>query len=232
MSILLRFSVAAILSMSVTSAISEEVFWGPGKIRVLPFGQKIERGSRDAVLVAVGKFRPLGKSQQVETYATGEAFLQVEFQIERIIKAGNPDENKTILLKIPIAIRLAEEGAHERRIQQRELDLERDRGERFEKDSGGKLMEKKTYDEAMLEVRDKLLQSDKYLRDFVLVPIRVGGLDTPYRVTNVPVNFGSSYVLFLFKQRPSGSDAMAVFPWELDIYRSEKSVLQILGLHG
>lgn len=226
MSAFYHVTVAMALIASFTNATSEDIYWGPGKIHVVPWDKKISQSFGYARLVVEGRFRLLNVSPVIEKYSDGEAFLLIDFLVDRVLKGGKVDDSNRIALKVPILVGDASRAKISQKISLKELDLARLKNEQFEKDSGGKVLDKKNYDGAMGSLKSEMLRSDKYLRSFVLVPIKVGG-DSPYRETIASLIFDKKYVLFLLKD-PKGEPVSSFFPWELDLYRSEKDVLDIL----
>lgn len=236
-----RIVVALILGIHGVDSISRELLPDPGARLELLLEQKIKRSFDEAPFVLVGKFKLPKDIPELDVHAKEEAFLLVEFQVERIIKGAAQIEHvikgaqqirgKTINLEIPIFFR-GQQAVPSLKVGQQELDLAKGENRRLEFESAATKSDRQAYDAAMLKVRNTLLQSDKYLRDFVLAPIRVGGLDVTYRRASVLVTFGDSYVLFLFRKEFYPKDVTPFFPWELDIYpSSDKRVMQVLDQH-
>jgi len=87
------------------------------------------------------------------------------------------------------------------------------------------------YLKALAIARAPLLRSRAYLRDFFIVPIAVGGLDSIYRLADVVVQFHKKYVVFLMRDIIAG-EAAPQSSTDLDIYDADdpevKAALRIL----
>jgi len=216
----------------MTNTLSEEVFLASGKLRELPLEEKVKKSFERASVVAVGKFKLPDKAPKLETFSKEEAFVRVEFHVEKIIKGEKVLKGDVIKLKLPIFVREGKGGSPSLKVVQKEVDSAKEMSQKLERSLEGKLIDRQTYDKELLKARDTLLASGQYLKDYVLVPIKVGGLDAPYRSANVLVTTGKTYILFLFKEKFDQEDAAPFFPWELDLYPgSEERVTQVLNRH-
>lgn len=180
---MLRIFIAMVLGMHGMDSVGEELFLASGERPELSLEQKFKKSFDDASIVVIGKFKLPKEIPKLNAYAKEEAFLPIKFQVERIIKGEELIKDNAIDFELPISVRGKEAGPPIK-VGRHELDSVKRENRRLELELSPTKNDRQAYEAKKLKVRNTLLQSDKYLRDFVLSPIQTGrgGCNLPERV--------------------------------------------------
>lgn len=224
----LQISLLVAVTMCSMSVVGEPVYMGSGEQQQLSLEDKIAKSSGTARLAVIGSFA-VRKGAKVERYSDDEAFVWVQFNVDTVV-AGDPSlRGRNLELKLPIVIPRPADVTTSRSIATAQLSAVGKSLEKLERDLENKTLTFQAYEHAVYQQRESLVHARGYPADFLLIPLRVGGIDFTYRAASVPIVWGESYVLFLLRDRTSETDETPFSPWELDIYPStDTRVMQAL----
>lgn len=212
------------------NAIGEEKALLPGQLREFSMEKNVARSIGQASTVVIGKFKLPGGHPSLRASSNDRAFLSVEFHVDSVIKGNKSLKDQVIKLQMDIFALDEKEKALTRKIAADELQAAKDMSQKLEKMLEEKLIDRKAYREKVEKARKTLIRSDEYLTQYMLVPLRVGDLDTPYRDASSLVTFGMSYALMLFSKKLSYDDTHPLFENQLDIYpASDSRVVRLLN---
>ncbi|WP_157201521.1 hypothetical protein [Massilia sp. Root418] len=211
--------VRALLMLAVWSAsvpvMAEEVWYPGGKRLILPLADKIQRSMSGAAFVAEGMFVELQPERPLEVLDERRGLREVGFQVTRRLDQGKALAGPLVTLKLVAYRPLA--GAANAPADSAALAMSRE----VERAAGGNLVVYKQYLDAMNGATAALLSARGYMKDFFVLPVAVGGLDAPYRVADVVVQFGKKYVIFVMRDI-AGAAAAPLYPSDVDIYNADE----------
>ena len=204
--------------MPITDSFAEKKDCLPGKSCELNLQQKIETSFENARLVALGSFNPALNGLTPEKLSDDELFISVEFTINEIYKGKS---NSNILhLKIPVYAPLTKNVPPSPSENVGELFRKYSKGiDTLEREWEDGKIDTGKYKNELNGMRVNVVGLLDYMNKFVVIPIKRGGLDSYYRIADMPLLFGSDnlYVLFLFRDlNPRG--VTPLFSWDFDLY--------------
>lgn len=213
---LIQLTAVLVISMCCANVLAEPIDWPPGKAPSVSLENKIGQSTGAAHIIVVGSIElPQGKPA-MEPFAKDEAFLTVKFAIADVLKGDAALRGRTIELKLPIV--MPDTASATAPLSDAQIKSAAQALQKAERDYEARTLDEGGYKNALQKSRGRLVRSSSYLQQFVLVPLRAGGLDVTHRPADVLMKPGESYVLMLLKDVSAGAAAQAVFPWELDVY--------------
>jgi hypothetical protein len=204
-----------ILTVPILSR-GEDIFDPEGKRPVMTISEKAKLSRNRASFIAEGHFVKARSGVPSQILVGDTDWIEVEFHIARQL-----DRNKLISSPLQLNINAYRPIVATTRppvsgpfVMSRQV----------ERDSGGKKIVYQEYLNALKQARLPLLTAQNYLQEFVLVPIRVGGLDVPDRETDVVVEFTKKYTIFIFNEIDKSKE-IKLFKNNWDIYSSDEPEL-------
>ena len=203
--------IAVLVYTNMNYAIAEAVYGLPSPMSTLTLEQKSERSLRESAIVFVGKVKFPGSTPKLEIFSDDKEFILLDIEISKIITGKDRFNKKSLQLKLPILRQssrsnsiLTDFSGMVYKLSEIEHKLET------------KSLDEKIYLSQLKVLGDEFRNMDGYLRDYILIPIDVDGLDVSYRTTVVPVSYNKTYIFCIMKDR--FDDGSAIFPWQLDVY--------------
>lgn len=214
MSIAIRLCFALTIWGLAMNVLGEEVAYPGDQRTVISTVEKVRRSLGQAPVVAIGRFVKPKAARQPDALGDGKAMMELDFEIVRRIDQGKAVARPVIHLKVPVYQPGRAPGAGTSLAPAADAySLSR----AVEREASGKMIVYGQYLNNLRAAREPLLNAKGYLQDFVVVPVSVGGLDAPYRVADVPVQFSRSYIVFFMKD-VSADTVVTLFPSNLDLY--------------
>lgn len=202
------------ISMNV---LAEEVTYPGDKRLVISVAAKAKRSLNTASFIAIGRFvKPVGGAA-LQMVGDGKAMQPLEFHINRRVDGDGVKSIPIVNLKLAIYLPLPS-FAQSLTAEKQHAMLQVPRSN--ERSASGKLVAYGEYLDAMRAVREPILKLKEYQRDFVVLPIRAGALDAPYRAVDEVVEFSKSYLVFIFKKFHA-DQMVTIFPSDIDIYNAD-----------
>lgn len=202
-----------------SNVLAEDIVYPGDKVLVPTVEAKIRRSLEGASAIVVGRFLKPSAGTEPEGLGDGTGLQQFSFQVGRWIKGGRDRTGSTITLKMAMYLPTVNSAKNS---SDRERVLAGARN--AEQAMSGKLIARREYVDSIKNARIAVLETNGYMQDFVLVPIKTGSLDAPYRSADVVVDFSRSYALF-FMRNPPGEGSMTLFPSDMDLYDVNDPIL-------
>lgn len=217
MAITVRFLLVFALWGFGMNVLAEEVGYPGDQRLVLSMEQKVRRSLSAAAFVAVGRFVKAEGDNELQPIGDGMAMQRLDFHVSRRIDRGDQKLMPVVNMKLAVYLPLKSAGqGPSAETQIALLSIPK----KNEKLASGKLIVFGDYLKSMRIARDPVLKLDGYQREYVAVPLRVGSLDAPYRLTDEIIEFSKNYIIFIFQKFPPGQLA-TLFPSDIDIYMAE-----------
>lgn len=199
------------------NVLAEEVAYPGDKRLVITTAEKLKRSVNAASFIASGRFvKPVGNSS-LQVLGDGKGMQSLEFHVTRIIDGSETKSLPVISLKVAVYLPLLPAG-QSLTTEKRHALLSLPRSN--ERSVSGNLVVYSEYMDLMRSLREPILTAREYQRDFVVVPIRAGSLDAPYRSVDAVIEFSKTYLVFIFKKFPI-DQVVTTFPSDIDIYDSD-----------
>lgn len=176
--------------------------------------EKVQASYANAHIAVIGSFEKV-KMPQLSYVSNDMAFMRVSFDIKQLLK-GSSDAS-LLTFRLPIYVPdVARDGP------EKYLDIAKNTPEVLKKRDDLEFalehgdVQQADYIQQLRVNRNAIVTEGAVLaQNAFLVPVMPGGLH-PYRIADVPIHFGSQYVLLLSVSVKG--DNKAVFPSNLDIY--------------
>jgi len=205
------------ISCAGPAAYGEDV-WRADDLRpVASISKKIQRSWNNASFVAIGRFVEIQPGHLLQPIDDDKGALEFKFQVERRLDQGKPID-AAVRLKLIVYRPLPNHGPHANKTA---LAMSRN----AERSVSGDTVNFHQYLKMLTKARIPLLSAPNYLQDFFLVPIAVGSLDAPYRVTDVVVQTRKKYVIFVMRDI-AHAKAPTLFASDIDIYDADEPTVR------
>jgi hypothetical protein len=215
----LLWVVAAASAIGVSAA--EEVTDAQGRRHIPTITEKVRQSMAHALFVAEGQFSGLECEVQSSPASEPTARCEVKFQILRRLDRRKPTDSSIRFHLSAYPPRIASG----RQTHKPDPDSIR----KIELENSGKWVFNNQYLQKLAAARAPLLSANNYMTDFLVVPLALGGLDVPYRQTDVIVWFGKTYTIFVMKDIKPGEET-TLFRNSIDIYdTTDPDVISVLN---
>lgn len=211
---LVQLTATVAICMCSTGVLAEPVYSPSGKPLVMSLENKAGSSMAAAQLVAVGKIVLSRQKPALEPFSKGEAFARVGLAVSDVLKGDASLRGKTIELKMPVVM----PGAAGAPLSNAQIQSAAQSLQKLERNHEAGKLDERAYKSELQATQSKLVQSPGYLQQFILVPLRIGGLDTTRRATAVLLQPSESYVVMILKDLATDTAGQPLFPWELDVY--------------
>ena len=215
----IQLTTAMVISMCCANVLAEPVYSPSGKAPAVSLENKVGRSAAAARIIAVGGIELPRQKPAVEPFSKDEAFVRIKFVVADVLKGDASLRGKTIELKLPIIL----PGAAAAPLTDVQIKSAAQALQKIERAYEAGTVDERAYRDEVQASRGKLVQSSSYLQQFVLVPLRIGGLDATRRAADVLMMPGESYVLMILKDFDAVTAGQPLFPWELDVYAAADS---------
>lgn len=195
-------------------ACGEEVWYPGGQKIVLTTAEKLRRSMSKAVVVAEGSFFDTQTDRPLEVLDETTGMCELEFHISRRLDSKDVTVAPTVRMKLIVYRSLPGSS-----LTVDDATLAKSRN--AERAINGNIIVFDDYLKTLASIRSSLLKSANYRKEFLLVPITVGGLDSFYRVADVVVKLRKKYLVF-FMRNIFKSDETPMFSTDLDIYDADE----------
>lgn len=200
----------AMICITGTPVLGEEIWYPKGQRPIMATSEKIQRSLEKALWVAEGSFTEITPGHSLEALDGTRSSLSVMFKIKRLLKGSHPPFESTVQLNLVVYRPLP---AVNNNIDGAALAMSRNTERAF----SGKMVAFDEYLSALGSARAPLLKSSNYLKEYFIVPVVVGSLDVPYRLSDVVVQLRKTYLIFVMRDLSSTGE-LTLFPADLDIY--------------
>jgi len=197
-----------------SGACGEEVWYPGGQKIVLTTAEKLHRSMSNAVVVAEGSFFDTQPGRPLEVLDETTGMCDLEFHIARRLDSKGVTVAPRVRMKLVVYRPLPGSSST---VDDATLAQSRN----AERAINGNVVVFDDYLKTLASIRSSLLKSANYRKEFFLVPITVGGLDSSYRVADVVVQLRKKYLVF-FMRNILKTDGAPLFSTDLDIYDADE----------
>ncbi|MBV6321708.1 hypothetical protein [Duganella violaceipulchra] len=195
-------------------AYGEEVWYPGGQKIVLTTAEKLHRSMSNAVVVAEGSFFDTQPDRPLKVLDETTGMCELEFHISRRLDSKGVTIAPIVRMKLVVYRALPGSSSTVD-------DVTLAKSRNAERAINGNIIVFDEYLKTLASIRSSLLKSTNYRKEFLLVPITVGGLDSSYRVADVVVQLRKKYLIF-FMRNILKTDETLLFSTDLDIYDADE----------
>lgn len=214
----------ALLAAWCLNAYSDEIAWLPGEQPELSLQEKLKKRMVEGRLGVVGTFVLAEPPPGLAGAKDGIAILRLRLNVDRIPTSEALQKGTILELKLPVFVpqgaKVSPTPAEVLAAKKALWDLER----KLE----GRMIVRDAYLKAIEEPRDVIVRSSDYLKTHILVPVRIGTMESWHRLAYVPVALVTEpYAVFLVTP---GVYGLPQINGEVDVYpAAEREVTRFVG---